>query len=208
MKKGNLRLRDMDQYVTNTKLNMNEATKVFEMTGDGKRNHDIPFTYLSINTIKGLEKKEYDINKLPKIFLNRISDLSFEEATNLINIMYFKEDLEMNDIYKSIMTFYNFFNDDVNYDDDRFNEIKNYITFDKDFLTRIFRAIVMIDINILAGNDDIKFFDYYYKIDHVVLMNHFNDSKYKFDESFNKNMFIAQLSYVRYYIENLYQSTK
>jgi hypothetical protein len=201
MKKENLRLKDMDQYITKTPLNMVEANKVFEMEHDGQRNFDIPFVYLAINTIKQLERKGYDISKLPKTFLNRISALSFDDAANLINIMFFLEDLEMNDIYKAIMTFYDFFNDDVNYDDDRLNTIKNYITFDNDLLTRIFRTILMIDINLLAGPDNIKFFEYYYKVDPTVLMNHFNENKMNFDENFNKNLFKSQLSYIRFFIE-------
>ena len=201
MKKENLRLKDMDQYITKTPLNMVEANKVFEMEHDGQRNFDIPFVYLAINTIKSLEKKGYDISKLPKTFLNRISNLSFDDAANLINIMFFLEDLDMNDIYKAIMTFYDFFNDDVNYDDDRLNTIKNYITFDNDLLTRIFRTILMIDINLLAGPDNIKFFEYYYKVDPTILMNHFNENKMNFDENFNKNLFKSQLSYIRFYIE-------
>ena len=201
MKKENLRLKDMDQYITKTPLNMIEANKVFEMEHDGQRNFDIPFVYLAINTIKSLEKKGYDISKLPKTFLNRISNLSFDDAANLINIMFFLEDLDMNDIYKAIMTFYDFFNDDVNYDDDRLNTIKNYITFDNDLLTRIFRTILMIDINLLAGPDNIKFFEYYYKVDPTILMNHFNENKMNFDENFNKNLFKSQLSYIRFYIE-------
>lgn len=201
MKKENLRLKDMDQYITKTPLNMIEANKVFEMEHDGQRNFDIPFVYLAINTIKSLEKKGYDISKLPKTFLNRISNLSFDDAANLINIMFFLEDLDMNDIYKAIMSFYDFFNDDVNYDDDRLNTIKNYITFDNDLLTRIFRTILMIDINLLAGPDNIKFFEYYYKVDPTILMNHFNENKMNFDENFNKNLFKSQLSYIRFYIE-------
>lgn len=201
MKKENLRLKDMDQYITKTPLNMVEANKVFEMEHDGQRNFDIPFVYLAINTIKSLEKKGYDISKLPKTFLNRISNLSFDDAANLINIMFFLEDLDMNDIYKAIMTFYDFFNDDVNYDDDRLNTIKNYITFDNDLLTRIFRTILMVDINLLAGPDNIKFFEYYYKVDPTILMNHFNENKMNFDENFNKNLFKSQLSYIRFYIE-------
>jgi hypothetical protein len=201
MKKENLRLKDMDQYITKTPLNMVEANKVFEMEHDGQRNFDIPFVYLAINTIKQLERKGYDISKLPKTFLNRISALSFDDAANLINIMFFLEDLEMNDIYKAIMTFYDFFNDDVNYDDDRLNTIKNYITFDNDLLTRIFRTILMIDINLLAGPDNIKFFEYYYKVDPTILMNHFNENKMNFDENFNKNLFKSQLSYIRFFIE-------
>ena len=201
MKKENLRLKDMDQYITKTPLNMIEANKVFEMEHDGQRNFDIPFVYLAINTIKSLEKKGYDISKLPKIFLNRISALSFDDAANLINIMFFLEDLDMNDIYKAIMSFYDFFNDDVDYDDDRLNMIKTYITFDNDLLSRIFRTILMIDINLLAGPDNIKFFEYYYKVDPTILMNHFNENKMNFDENFNKNLFKSQLSYIRFYIE-------
>ncbi len=201
MKKENLRLRDMDEYVTKTPLSMGEATKVFEMEGDGRRNFDTAYVYLAMQTIKGLKNKGYNIDKLPKTFLNRLCDLSFDDATNLINIMYFKEDLEMNDIYKAINTFYNFFNDNVDYDDDRLNAIKTNITFDSDLLIRRFRTILMIDINLLAGNDDLKFFEYMYKVDYTVLMDHFNENKIKFDETFNKNLFKAQLSYIRFYLE-------
>lgn len=201
MKKENLRLKDMNQYITKTPLNMVEANKVFEMEHDGQRNFDIPFVYLAINTIKQLERKGYDISKLPKTFLNRISNLSFDDAANLINIMFFLEDLDMNDIYKAIMTFYDFFNDDVDYDDDRLNMIKTYITFDNDLLSRIFRTILMVDINLLAGPDNIKFFEYYYKVDPTILMNHFNENKMNFDKNFNKNLFKSQLSYIRFYIE-------
>lgn len=201
MKKENLRLRDMDEYVSKTPLSINEATKVFEMEGDGRRNYDTPFVYLAMQTILGLKKKGYDIDKLSKTFLNRFCDMPFEDATNLINIMYFKEDLEMDDIYKAVNTFYNFFNDDIDYDDDRLNAIKTNITFDQDLLIRLFRTILMIDINILAGNDNLKFFDYYYKVDYQVLMNHFNENKIHFDETFNKNLFKSQLSYIRFYLE-------
>ena len=75
MKKENLRLKDMDQYITKTPLNMIEANKVFEMEHDGQRNFDIPFVYLAINTIKSLEKKGYDIS---------MDDVS--KASNYINI--------------------------------------------------------------------------------------------------------------------------
>jgi len=199
MKKEKLKLKDMDQYVNHSKLNMQEAIKVFEMEGDGARGNDIPFVYLAMKTIKGLANREYDVTKLPKVFLTKFSTMTFDDAANLVNIMFFKEDLEMNDIYKAVKTFYEFFNTNIDFQSERLNAIRDYIFMDNNMLDRIYRAILMIDINLLTFNDDMKFFDYYNDKDIALIKDNFENNKIKFDEKFNKNLFKAQLSYVKYY---------
>ena len=207
MKKEKLKLKDMNDYVNHAKLEMGDIEKVYEIVGEKK--NDIPFIYLAIKTIKGLKNKGYDTNNLPKSFLNKISSLSFDDAANLINIMYFKEDLEMHDIYKAVNTFYNFFNDEMIYNDLRLDAIHGYITSDEDMNNRLYRTIFIIDINMLTFNDDSKFFEYLDKADLSIIYNHFMDNKIKFNEKFNKNLFKAQLSYMKYYLnEKQEQKTK
>ena len=207
MKKEKLKLKDMNDYVNHAKLEMGDIEKVYEIVGEKK--NDIPFIYLAIKTIKGLKNKGYDTNNLPKSFLNKISSLSFDDAANLINIMFFKEDLEMHDIYKAVNTFYNFFNDEMIYNDLRLDAIHGYITSDEDMNNRLYRTIFIIDINMLTFNDDSKFFEYLDKADLSIIYNHFVDNKIKFNEKFNKNLFKAQLSYMKYYLnEKQEQKTK
>ena len=207
MKKEKLKLKDMNDYVNHAKLEMGDIEKVYEIVGEKK--NDIPFIYLAIKTIKGLKNKGYDTNNLPKSFLNKISSLSFDDAANLINIMYFKEDLEMHDIYKAVNTFYNFFNDEMIYNDLRLDAIHGYITSDEDMNNRLYRTIFIIDINMLTFNDDSKFFEYLDKADLSIIYNHFMDNKIVFNEKFNKNLFKAQLSYMKYYLnEKQEQKTK
>ena len=203
MKKEDLRLKEMYDYIANTKLNINEAHAVIELQGNGKREKDIPYTYFAMKFIKTLSNRGYDITKLSKVFLNRCSDLSFEDVTDLTNIMYFKEDLGMNDCYKAMNIFYDFFNDDVNYDNDRLNTIKDYITLDNDSIGRTFRTMAIIDINLLTGNNDDMFFEYYKNIDASILSKFFEDNKIKYDETFNKNMFKNQLSCLRFYYDQM-----
>ena len=207
MKKEKIKLKEMNEYVNHAKLEMGDIEKVYEIVGEKK--NDIPFIYLAIKTIKGLKNKGYDTNNLPKSFLNKISSLSFDDAANLINIMYFKEDLEMHDIYKAVNTFYNFFNDEMIYNDLRLDAIHGYITSDEDMNNRLYRTIFIIDINMLTFNDDSKFFEYLDKADLSIIYNHFMDNKIKFNEKFNKNLFKAQLSYMKYYLnEKQEQKTK
>ena len=89
----------------------------------------------------------------------------------------------------------------IDYDNDRFNAIKDYIIQDNDVNARLYRTILIIDINMLAGNSDMKFFTYLANADSSILEEHFNSNKYVFDETFNKNLFKAQLSYMKYYFE-------
>ncbi len=207
MKKEKLKLKDMNDYVNHAKLEMGDIEKVYEIVGEKK--NDIPFIYLAIKTIKGLKNKGYDTNNLPKSFLNKINSLSFDDAADLINIMYFKEDLEMNDIYKAVNIFYNFFNNEDKYDNPRLDSIRDYITCEEDLSFRLFRTIFIIDINMLTFNDDLKFFNYLEMADPSIIYNHFMDNKIKFNEKFNKNLFKAQLSYMKYYLnEKQEQKTK
>ena len=209
MKKEKLKFKDMNDYVNHAKLEMGEIEKLYEFVGEGDKKNDIPFIYLAIKTIKGLKNKGYDINNLSKLFLNKINNLSFDDATNLINIMYFKEDLEMNDMYKAINTFYTFFNDETKYEDSRLDAIREYITYDNDPNNQLFRTIFIIDINMLSFNDDEKFFNYLDKADPRIIYDHFMNNNIKFDEKFNKNLFKAQLSYMKYYLnEKQQQKTK
>ncbi len=207
MKKEKLKLKEMNDYVNHAKLEIGDIETVYEFVGDKK--NDIPFIYLAIKTIKGLRNKGLDPNNLSKVFLAKINSLSFDDAVNLINIMYFKEDLEMNDLYKAINTFYNFFNDETEYNDTRLDAIRDYITSDEDLSFRLYRTIFIIDINMLTLNDDLKFFNYLEKADPTIIYNHFMDNRIKFDEKFNKNLFKAQLSYMKYYLsEKQEQKTK
>ena len=200
MKKEKIKLKDMSDYINHVKLEIGDVEKVYEFVGDGDKKNDIPFVYLAIKTIKGLRNKGYDINKLPKVFLNKFNSLSFEDAANLVNILFFKEDLEMHDIYKAINTFYKFFNDETIYDNLRLDSIREYITCEEDVTFRLYRTIFIIDINMLTFNDDEKFFDYLSKADPSIIYNHFMDNRITFNEKFNKNLFKAQLSYMKYYL--------
>ena len=201
MKKEDLRLREMENYIKRTNLNMTEAHRLIDMQNE-KRKNDIPYTYLAINYLKGLSVKGFNICDIPNVFLQRLSEMSFEDASNLINIMYFKEDLGMKDCYPAIKTFYNFFNDDVNYDNDRFNAIKEYIVFDNDVFNRLYRTITVIDVNLLAKENDDLFFHYLQMVDPTIVEKYFSDNKIKFDDKFNKNMFLTQLSNLKFYINN------
>ncbi len=200
MKKEKIKLKEMNEYVNHAKLEIGDIEKVYEIVGDGDKKNDIAFIYLAIRTIKGLKNKGYDTSKLPKDFLNKLNTLSFDDAANLVNIMFFKEDLEMHDIYKAVNTFYNFFNDEMIYNDPRLDAIHGYITSDEDMNNRLYRTIFIIDINMLTFNDDSKFFEYLDKADLSIIYNHFMDNKIKFNEKFNKNLFKAQLSYMKYYL--------
>ena len=207
MKKEKLKLKEMNDYVNHAKLEIGDIETVYEFVGDKK--NDIPFIYLAIKTIKGLRNKGLDPNNLSKVFLAKINSLSFDDAVNLVNIMFFKEDLGMNDLYKAINTFYNFFNDEAKYDNPRLDAIRDYITSDEDLSFRLYRTIFIIDINMLTLNDDLKFFNYLEKADPTIIYNHFMDNRIKFDEKFNKNLFKAQLSYMKYYLsEKQEQKTK
>lgn len=199
MKKENLRLREMDNYIKRTELNMVEAHRLIEMQNETRKN-DIPYTYLAISFIKGLGLKGYNICDIPEIFLKRLSEMTFDDASNLVNVMYFKEDLGMRDCYPAIKTFYNFFNDNIDYDNDRFNAIKEYIVFDNDVFNRLYRTITIIDVNLLAKADDNLFFNYLNTVDPRIVENYFNDNNIKFDEKFNKNMFLTQLSNLKFHL--------
>lgn len=199
MKKDNLRLREMDNYIQRTELNMVEANRLIEMQNE-KRKNDIPYTYLAISFIKGLGFKGYNICDIPEVFLKRLSEMTFDDASNLVNIMYFKEDLGMHDCYPAIKTFYNFFNDDVDYDNDRFNAIREYIVFDNDVFNRLYRTITVIDVNLLAKENDELFFNYLHEVDPTIVEKYFIDNNLKFNDKFNKNMFLTQLSNLKFYI--------
>ena len=199
MKKENLRLREMDNYIKRSELNMVEAHRLVEMQNEIRKN-DIPYTYLAISFIKGLGLKGYNICDIPEVFLKRLSEMTFDDASNLVNIMYFKEDLGMKDCYPAIKTFYNFFNDDINYDNDRFNAIREYIVFDNDVFNRLYRTITIIDVNLLAKENDDLFFLLLEEVDPTVVERYFTDNNLKFDEKFNKNMFLTQLSNLKFYI--------
>ena len=209
MKKEKLKLKDMNDYVNHAKLEIGDIEKVYEFVGDGDKKNDIAFVYLAIKTIKGLKNKGYDTSKLPKSFLSKFNTLSFDDATNLVNILFFKEDLEMNDIYKAVNTFYTFFTDETIYENQRLDSIRDYIMIEEDPDFRLYRTIFVIDINMLTFNDDSKFFDYLSKADPIIIYNHFMDNRITFNERFNKNLFKAQLSYMKYYLsEKQNQTTK
>lgn len=206
MKKGSAKLKEKMEYVSRAKLTLNEANKVLEMQGNDIKNDDIPFTYLAIKTIKGLVEKEYDINAISNTFLNRVSTLNVDQATDLMNIMFFKEDLGMNDCYMAIRTFYDFFEADIDYQDERLNTIHDYIMPNTDniledvLLIKTFKTILVIDINLLAKNDDNKFFDYLSRVDYQILLKFFDDNKINYDPYFNKNLFKLQFSFIKDYL--------
>ena len=207
MKKGSAKLKEKYEYVSHAKLTLNEAAKVLEMEGNGLRKEDVAFTYLAIKTIKGLIDKGYDINAISPIFLNKISNLTIDQATDLINIMFFKEDLGLNDCYMAIRTFYDFFEEEnIDYQDERLNTIHDYITttsddiLDDSLLIMTYKTILIVDINLLAKNDDNKFFDYLSRVDYQMLQKFFDDNRISYDPSFNKNLFKLQLSYIKEYL--------
>ena len=75
-------------------------------------------------------------------------------------------------------------------------------------LARIYRTILIIDINLLTFNDDIKFFDYLKDADLSLIEENFVNNKINFDEKFNKNLFKAQYSYVKYYYNEVLKGKK
>ena len=90
--------------------------------------------------------------------------------------MFFKEDLGMNDCYMAIRTFYDFFEEEnIDYQDERLNTIHDYITTTRDdilddsLLIMTYKTILIVDINLLAKNDDNKFFDYLSRVDYQML---------------------------------------
>lgn len=200
MKNKDLRLKDMYNYIQHTPLNIPEARCVFELEKGDVRSNDIPYVYLMVHCVKGLTKRGYDVTKLPKIFLNRFADLSFFDATDLMNVMYFKEDLGMNDIYKAVKIFYDFFNDDIDYDNDRLNAIKGYIIQDEDVKNRLYRTLTVCLVNLMAGANDNKFHELLEDIDYSVIYQYLQDNKLEFDEDFNKNMFLSLYSYLLFYV--------
>ena len=91
-----------------------------------------------------------------------MNDSSLQEASMYLDDFYkvledFKEDLGMNDIYKAVKIFYDFFNDDIDYDNDRLNAIKGYIIQDEDVKNRLYRTLTVCLVNLMAGANDNKF---------------------------------------------------
>ncbi len=207
MKNNNVNFKDMYDYVLNSYLTPQEAYYFLKMEGADsnlvpKRMNDQEYFNITLHFIKALSA-DNRLKELSEAFLLQLTDMKNEDVITLLNICYFPFGLKKKDYINSFRTFYNFFkNTNINYENHKFEIIKNYLQ-DNDNLSTFFKTLMVIDMNLLT-DDSIKLALLLEKSDVSDLEDYFLKKKINID-SFNKRIFANQLKYIRdlYINENI-----
>ena len=154
--RNNISYREINDYMERVHLSPVEAYFVTRIEGSGhknrgRRNNDPDFVYFAVNFVKRLSS-EGRLEELSEEFLDRFLDYSVTYLNDLVDICFFKDDINNYVFMRYIEVFYEFFVQEYDYGNHKYEVIKNYLKDDSDNILVIYKTLMAIDLNLLIDS--------------------------------------------------------
>ncbi len=146
----------MKQFVRDVDLSPSEAYYVVVMEGLNRsystRRKENDYVYFAKKFITEMSK-ENRLKELSIPFLDRLYVYPVDYLYDLVNICFFPDDIDKEELLRCITIFYEFFVlDNFDYGEHKFEVIKNYFSDSKDDEYFWYKVLMAIDLNLLSNN--------------------------------------------------------